>query len=109
MEALHTSLQNNKSLRVTVLLDCLRGLREQDNNSYTTLLPLLKDFGDRVDLYLFHTPKLSGLLKRVLPKRVNEVIGVQHIKAYIFDNDTLISGYEILLPKIPMLPKIGRI
>ena len=93
VDALYESCKINKEVKITVLLDCLRGLREKDKNSYKMLAPLLRDFGSRVELYLFHTPKLYGLLKKLLPNRVNEVIGVQHMKLYIFDNDTLISGY----------------
>lgn len=32
---------------------------------------------------------------RVLPPRVNEVIGVQHIKAYVFDDDVIMSGANL--------------
>jgi CDP-diacylglycerol--glycerol-3-phosphate 3-phosphatidyltransferase len=76
---------------VNILLDCLRGTRGKEN-SVSLLQPLLAQFPDRVQLYLFHTPLLHGLLKKILPPRVNEIIGVHHIKAYIFDDDLLISG-----------------
>lgn len=32
-------------------------------------------------------------MKKIVPDRVNEIVGVQHIKTYIFDSDLLISGY----------------
>ena len=35
------------------------------------------------------------MLRRVLPPRVSEVVGVCHLKAYIFDNDVLISGANL--------------
>lgn len=31
----------------------------------------------------------------MLPPRVNEVIGVSHVKAYIFDDDVIISGANL--------------
>ena len=34
-------------------------------------------------------------MRRVLPPRVNEVVGVSHIKAYLFDNDILMSGANL--------------
>eukprot|EP00891_Asterochloris_glomerata_P005904 jgi/Astpho2/5904/Aster-x0268 len=44
---------------------------------------------------LFHTPALRGLLKRVLPPRVNEVVGVNHLKVYLFDEDVILSGANL--------------
>ena len=41
---------------------------------------------------LFHSPDLRGLTKLALPERVNEVVGLQHMKLYIFDNSIVISG-----------------
>jgi CDP-diacylglycerol--glycerol-3-phosphate 3-phosphatidyltransferase len=41
---------------------------------------------------LFHTPKLRGLLRYLLPPRYNELVGLQHMKLYLFDNDVIISG-----------------
>jgi len=38
---------------------------------------------------------LGSLFRRVLPPRVNEVVGVSHIKAYVFDDDVLMSGANL--------------
>ena len=43
---------------------------------------------------MYHTPQLRGVAKRVLPARFNEVVGVQHIKVYAFDDHLILSGYE---------------
>lgn len=48
---------------------------------------------NQVTCHLFHTPALNGVLKRLLPQRWNEVIGVQHVKCYIVDHVLCISGY----------------
>ena len=32
---------------------------------------------------------------RLLPPRMNEVVGVSHLKAYIFDDDVLLSGANL--------------
>lgn len=44
----------------------------------------------RVALYQSH--KLRGLLLRILPERLNETVGLQHMKVYIFDDNVIISG-----------------
>uniref|UniRef100_A0A6A7FQ07 CDP-diacylglycerol--glycerol-3-phosphate 3-phosphatidyltransferase n=1 Tax=Hirondellea gigas TaxID=1518452 RepID=A0A6A7FQ07_9CRUS len=44
---------------------------------------------------LFHTPELRGFLKWLLPQRWNEVVGLQHMKLYIFDDALLISGANL--------------
>lgn len=56
------------------------------------LLPLLQRFPEQMRVSLYHTPDLRGLLRLLVPERFNETIGVQHIKAYIFDNSLIISG-----------------
>ncbi|KAK9906499.1 hypothetical protein WJX75_002957 [Coccomyxa subellipsoidea] len=58
---------------------------------------LLKGKKQEADLSirLFHTPALRGMLKRLLPPRVSEVVGVCHLKAYIFDDDIMISGANL--------------
>lgn len=56
------------------------------------LLPLLQRFPEQMRVSLYHTPDLRGLLRLLVPDRFNETIGVQHIKAYLFDNSLIISG-----------------
>lgn len=36
---------------------------------------------------------MMGVLKKFLPERVNEIIGLQHMKFFIFDDSIIISGY----------------
>jgi CDP-diacylglycerol--glycerol-3-phosphate 3-phosphatidyltransferase len=98
IENLNIALQRNPNLKLTILLDYLRGNRENDKkeSSVSTLKPLIKKFGkDRVCVSLYHTPNLSGIWVDLIPHRMNEVIGVQHMKLYMFDNDLLISGANL--------------
>ncbi|XP_048466714.1 CDP-diacylglycerol--glycerol-3-phosphate 3-phosphatidyltransferase, mitochondrial isoform X1 [Rhincodon typus] len=81
-------------LRVSVLLDCTRGSRGK-KNSRTMLIPLLKKFPNQVRVSLYHTPDLRGILKFLLPERFNEIIGLQHIKIYLFDNNVIVSGANL--------------
>ncbi|XP_049633158.1 CDP-diacylglycerol--glycerol-3-phosphate 3-phosphatidyltransferase, mitochondrial [Suncus etruscus] len=91
--ALEKSLQAPE-LQVSILLDFTRGSRGR-KNSRTMLLPLLRRFPDRVRVSLFHTPHLRGLLRLLLPERFNETIGLQHIKAYVFDGSLVLSGANL--------------
>ena len=43
-------------------------------------------------VFLYHTPALRGALKRLLGERTNEIVGLQHMKLYVFDDDVIISG-----------------
>ncbi|KAJ2453343.1 CDP-diacylglycerol--glycerol-3-phosphate 3-phosphatidyltransferase [Coemansia sp. RSA 2336] len=95
---LDQALQRNPSLHLSVLLDCLRGTRTdaQGTSSATLLAPLVAKHGaERVQIYMYHTPALSGLSKQAWPQRYNETFGLQHIKAYIFDDKTIISGANL--------------
>lgn len=71
-------------------------------NSRTMLLPLLRRFPDKVRVSLFHTPKLRGLLRHLIPERFNETIGLQHIKVYLFDDNVILSGWVPLYKEIAL-------
>lgn len=98
---------------MTILLDCLRGTRNTATaanseflppagspfegilSSTSLLHPLEVKYPDRCKAFYYHTPKLHGLLKAILPERYNELIGVQHIKCYLVDDDVLLSGANL--------------
>jgi len=86
------NLKLNSNLKVNVLFDYSRALRNVDN-SVSMLKPLIDSHSNRFKLFLYHTPKLRGFLKKFMPSRANEVLGVQHMKVYISDNDLIITGY----------------
>ena len=79
-----------------VLLDHLRGTRidnpKEQTTSRTMFQPLIDQYSSRVDFYLFHTPLLHGYLRKVIPNRINESWGVQHMKVYMADETLIISG-----------------
>lgn len=98
-----------RQVRVLLLLDASRGLRcssitqhyagvnqtgPNESSSFRSscelLAPLTKLEGVTVALY--HNPDLRGWLYSLLPDRLNEVIGVQHIKAYVIDDSVLVTG-----------------
>jgi CDP-diacylglycerol---glycerol-3-phosphate 3-phosphatidyltransferase len=44
---------------------------------------------------MYHTPNLTGLRKRLVPKRVNEGWGLQHMKLYAIDDEIILSGANL--------------
>ena len=75
------------------MADALRGTREDPNPSCMTLIADLKrDFPDRVEGSMFHTPNLIGPIKSRIPKRFNEGWGLQHMKLYGVDDEIILSG-----------------
>ncbi|CAK5081236.1 unnamed protein product [Meloidogyne enterolobii] len=91
---LQTACSENAELEVSFLLDYFRGTRGEPNDSSTAILkPLLEN--KNVQVSLFHTPEMRGLLKFLLPGRLNEIIGVQHMKFFIFDDSIIISGANL--------------
>lgn len=87
------SLSDNckPDLKIAFLLDYLRGSRG-DPNSRSMVQALVNKHQQRFNLFLYHTPNLRGLLKHLGPERFNEVMGLQHMKIYIFDDDLVLSG-----------------
>jgi CDP-diacylglycerol--glycerol-3-phosphate 3-phosphatidyltransferase len=96
ISTIRTALQRNPDLRVSFLTDALRGTRETPNASCASLLaPLVAEFGDRVEVRMYHTPNLTGLRKRIIPNRINEGWGLQHMKLYGIDDEVIISGANL--------------
>lgn len=90
---IHNNLNTNSNLKVKILLDYTRGTRGEIN-SKSLLLPLIKD-SKNFSLSLYHTPALRGLRKKFAPPKWNELIGLQHMKLYLFDDTVIISGANL--------------
>ncbi|KAJ8923167.1 hypothetical protein NQ315_001721 [Exocentrus adspersus] len=98
-ERIVEALRNNdcyksNKLKINILLDYTRGSRFA-NNSRTMLQPLLAVNDSNCNISLYHTPVLRGLLKKYTPDRWNELLGLQHMKLYIFDDTLIISGANL--------------
>uniref|UniRef100_A0A158R4G8 CDP-diacylglycerol--glycerol-3-phosphate 3-phosphatidyltransferase n=1 Tax=Syphacia muris TaxID=451379 RepID=A0A158R4G8_9BILA len=91
VEQLRKSINDNSDLSLEILIDYFRGTRGGEKSS----VALLKRLLPRASVCLFHTPTLRGFLKRILPERSNEIIGLQHMKLYIFDDSVVISGANL--------------
>jgi len=94
VDALKQNMIDNPKLKVKILLDYARGSRG-DINSRTMLAPLTQTSGQPCEVFLYHTPALRGKVKKWLPPRYNEIVGVQHMKIYVFDDSILISGANL--------------
>ncbi|KAI1505855.1 hypothetical protein F5X99DRAFT_415562 [Biscogniauxia marginata] len=94
---LQEALRANPELKLSILTDALRGTREAPDPSCASLLaPLVTEFGaDRVELRMYHTPNLTGLRKKYIPKRINEGWGLQHMKLYGIDDEIILSGANL--------------
>lgn len=44
---------------------------------------------------MYHTPNLTGIRKAILPKRINEGWGLQHMKLYGIDDEIIMSGANL--------------
>lgn len=94
VETLSQALRDNADLKVSILTDALRGTREAPNPSCASLLAsLVAEHGpDRVEIRMFHTPNLAGFRKKLVPRRINEGWGLQHMKLYGVDDEIMLSG-----------------
>lgn len=89
-------LHNGPELKVSILTDALRGTREAPDPSCASLLAsLVVAFPDQVEVRMYHTPNLTGLRKALIPRRINEGWGLQHIKLYGFDDEVILSGANL--------------
>ncbi|EPS96851.1 hypothetical protein FOMPIDRAFT_1129671 [Fomitopsis schrenkii] len=96
VKALESSLQANPSLHVYMHLDYNRCTRPEPLSTANMLLPLLKQYPDRVHIWLFRSPKLKGLMAKLMPPRFNEGWGgTWHPKIYGADDDLVISGANL--------------
>ncbi|KAK4137718.1 hypothetical protein BT67DRAFT_119107 [Trichocladium antarcticum] len=94
---LQQALRAKPELKLSILTDALRGTREAPDPSCASLLaPLIAEFGpDRVEIRMYHTPNLTGLRKKHIPKRINEGWGLQHMKLYGVDDEVILSGANL--------------
>ncbi|XP_064471512.1 CDP-diacylglycerol--glycerol-3-phosphate 3-phosphatidyltransferase, mitochondrial-like [Ornithodoros turicata] len=93
----------HRQVKVHWLLDCTRGSRGGDQSSRSLLVPLVREFGRNIPgpgqgcmrVSLYHSPLLRGPLRWLLPARWNEVVGLTHLKVYLFDDTLMLSGANL--------------
>ncbi|KAI4146224.1 MAG: hypothetical protein LQ340_006001 [Diploschistes diacapsis] len=96
IDCIRHALRDREELQVSILTDALRGTREDPNPSCASLLSALAaEFPQQVEVRLYHTPNLTGFRKSVVPKRLNEGWGLQHMKLYGVDDEVILSGANL--------------
>ncbi|PRP84281.1 phosphatidylglycerophosphate synthase 1 [Planoprotostelium fungivorum] len=98
VEHLKESITRRPDMQINILLDALRGTRSnRDGDSSQSLLyrELSSKFPKNVRCHFFHTPKLHGIMKKLIPPRINEIYGVQHMKIYLFDDNVMTGGANL--------------
>lgn len=91
-QTLHDALTQNQSLTLDLHLDALRSTRPGLDSPVLSLLPLINTFPERVNVHLFRSPTLRGLMKAVVPRRFDEGWGTWHAKVYGADDEVILSG-----------------
>jgi CDP-diacylglycerol---glycerol-3-phosphate 3-phosphatidyltransferase len=92
IETIRDALRRKMSLHMYLQLDYNRSTRPGSSSSVALVVPLLKEFPDRCHVSLFRSPKLKGVLSRLIPPRFNEGFGTWHAKIYGADDTVMISG-----------------
>ena len=96
LDCVRHALRESPQLQVSILTDALRGTREEPAPSCASLLAALAaDFPDQVEVRMYHTPNLTGFRKSIVPKRINEGWGLQHMKLYGVDDEVILSGANL--------------
>ncbi|KIR81704.1 CDP-diacylglycerol-glycerol-3-phosphate 3-phosphatidyltransferase [Cryptococcus gattii EJB2] len=100
VEAIQAALTNNPQLRVVFILDYHRATRLASSSNLPPstahlLLPLVERFSDRCEVWLFRSPKLKGLMEKIVPARYDEGWGTWHGKWYGADDEVIISGANL--------------
>ncbi|WVF70894.1 hypothetical protein IAT40_005689 [Kwoniella sp. CBS 6097] len=107
VDAIRHVLASNPQLRVTFILDYHRATRLSSSTAANApadplppstahlLLPLVESFPDRCEVWLFRSPKLRGLMEKIVPARYDEGWGTWHGKWYGVDDEVLISGANL--------------
>ncbi|KAL9101492.1 MAG: hypothetical protein Q9187_009243, partial [Circinaria calcarea] len=48
-----------------------------------------------LEVRMYHTPNLTGVRKKIVPRRINEGWGLQHMKLYGIDDEIILSGANL--------------
>ncbi|CUT99180.1 CDP diacylglycerol glycerol 3 phosphate [Echinococcus multilocularis] len=94
------AIRSTRTLKATAEFSGVQGCGVGENTSITTQhspLFLLQQIArlpsSRVALYQSH--RVRGWMHRILPERLNELLGLQHMKVCVFDDDVIVSGANL--------------
>ncbi|RWS11135.1 CDP-diacylglycerol--glycerol-3-phosphate 3-phosphatidyltransferase-like protein, partial [Dinothrombium tinctorium] len=100
MLSIKKTMEQQSNLKLTVLVDYMRGNRLNDSKDTTSstkalLQPLINE---RSELAFYLSPLYAKWWRKYFlfrRQKLNEIISVQHIKCFIFDNNLVISGANL--------------
>ena len=99
VEKLDNKLERERTLRMSILLDYMRGTRvNKDGNSSLSLLKPLKEkhlLRPSLRLGFWHHPDTGVLQGKYSSSPLKEIFGVQHIKAHVFDHTVMVTGANL--------------
>ncbi|EIW68091.1 hypothetical protein TREMEDRAFT_40191 [Tremella mesenterica DSM 1558] len=101
IKSLESLLSSQPHLRMTIILDYHRSTRlsptSSSNAPSTThmLLPLVRAYGDRCEVWLYRSPNLRGVMEMIVPERYDEGWGTWHGKWYAVDDEVILSGANL--------------
>jgi hypothetical protein len=98
LKSLKDKLKNHPSVKINVLLDYMRGTREnREGKSSLKMLRELKNelYDKRVEGAFYHKPGTGFWHGKFLPGPMRECYGVHHMKAYVFDDNLIMSGANL--------------
>jgi CDP-diacylglycerol--glycerol-3-phosphate 3-phosphatidyltransferase len=78
---------------VHILLDGLRGNR-RDAPQDRTSIEMIRNHCPNATVEQFISPLFRGIYRH-LPQRINEIVGTQHMKLVVADNDLVITGANL--------------
>mmetsp|Transcript_24137 Transcript_24137/g.62978 ORF Transcript_24137/g.62978 Transcript_24137/m.62978 type:complete len:520 (+) Transcript_24137:113-1672(+) len=97
-DAVAGAVRANPALKVQLLVDHTRGTRG-DPNSACLLRRVLSAAAavaaPDVAAAMYLTPRLTTMLRRVLPPPIDEVIELTHAKVYLWDDTVLLTGANL--------------
>ncbi|PPQ63931.1 hypothetical protein CVT24_009106 [Panaeolus cyanescens] len=95
ISALQRRLEAKPDLKLHMLLDYNRSTRPGPKSTAKLLRPLLEKHPSQVNIHMFRSPSLRGLMAKIVPPRFNEGWGTWHPKIYGADDSVLISGANL--------------
>jgi CDP-diacylglycerol--glycerol-3-phosphate 3-phosphatidyltransferase len=97
--ALDAACNRSPDLCCNFIFDYHRGTRGGlDDSTLSLLLPLARKHPNNVNISFFRLGQKTRLLDKLtahLPERYNEMLGTFHLKSYVFDDSTLLSGANL--------------
>jgi CDP-diacylglycerol---glycerol-3-phosphate 3-phosphatidyltransferase len=99
---IENNMKTNSKLQVKMLFDYSRGLRGErtgsPSSSSKSMVSRLNDnYPSQFNLSLYRTSSslITSIVYKLLPERLNEVLGVMHMKIYIGDDCVVMSGANL--------------